>query len=48
MPIDILNVVISSGVTGFCALHFGKSGLIGSVIGHIIYFVWIRDMLFVL
>lgn len=48
MPIDIGNVIVSSGVTGFCALVYGKEGIIGSIIGHIIYFAWIRNMLFVL
>ena len=44
--IDGFNVVMACVTTGLCTLWFGRSGFIGSVIGQIIYYAWLREIIF--
>ena len=44
--IEIGNIIVSAITTGLCTMWAGWSGLVGSVAGHIIYYVWLRDILF--
>lgn len=46
MPIDIVNVLITSFSTGIITAIYGWAGFVGSMIGNVLYFFLIKEFLF--
>jgi adenosylcobinamide amidohydrolase len=44
--IETGNVVVACLTTGLCTMWAGWSGLVGSIIGQIVYYAWLRHVLF--
>jgi hypothetical protein len=44
--IDAGNVIVACVSTGLCTLWAGWAGFFGSVVGQIIYYAWLKDILF--
>lgn len=46
MPIDIVNVMLASICTGLFTKWGGWSAFAGSILGNLVYYAWLRGVLF--
>lgn len=46
MVIDIGNVIVACVTVGASALWLEWPGFFGSIAGQVVYFAWLRDLLF--
>ena len=46
MEITLFQLILNTVVTGVCTKVWGWSGFIGSLLGALIYFLWVRPMIF--
>ena len=44
--IDAGNVIVACVTTGLCTIWAGWAGFFGSIVGQILYYGWIRGVLF--
>lgn len=41
----MIQVLIAALTTGLCTLFWGWTGLLGSLAGHVVFYLWIRPLL---
>lgn len=44
--IDVGNIIVAAISTGLCTIWAGWAGLFGSITGHVIYYMWLKEILF--